>query len=128
MNRPRSRIARRPCYGKRYSLVRIHPGRSGHTWLMQGFAGFEHFFRGVAEILAAGAAAARQGDDLAERYGCSPAILRACLIDNGTCPKVPPSSKSRSPVVNRFSVPTAHCSAATSAADGDSHPPRGCTG
>jgi quercetin dioxygenase-like cupin family protein len=32
-------------------------------------AGFEHFFREVAEILAAGPAAAGQGDDLIERYG-----------------------------------------------------------
>jgi quercetin dioxygenase-like cupin family protein len=32
-------------------------------------AGFEHFFREVAEIIAAGPAAAGQGDDLAERYG-----------------------------------------------------------
>ncbi|SNY74727.1 Cupin domain-containing protein [Paractinoplanes atraurantiacus] len=32
-------------------------------------AGFEHFFREVAEILAAGPAAAGQGADLAERYG-----------------------------------------------------------
>lgn len=33
-------------------------------------AGFEHFFREVAELIAAGpAAVAGQGDDLAERYG-----------------------------------------------------------
>ena len=32
-------------------------------------AGFEHFFREVAELIAAGPAAAGQGDDLAERYG-----------------------------------------------------------
>jgi quercetin dioxygenase-like cupin family protein len=32
-------------------------------------AGFEHFFREVAELIAAGPAAAEQGDDLAERYG-----------------------------------------------------------
>jgi quercetin dioxygenase-like cupin family protein len=32
-------------------------------------AGFEHFFREVAELIAAGPAAAEQGADLAERYG-----------------------------------------------------------
>jgi mannose-6-phosphate isomerase-like protein (cupin superfamily) len=32
-------------------------------------AGFEHFFREVAELIAAGPAAAGQGGDLAERYG-----------------------------------------------------------
>ncbi|KHD75636.1 cupin domain-containing protein [Actinoplanes utahensis] len=32
-------------------------------------AGFEHFFREVAEIIAAGPEAAGQGGDLAERYG-----------------------------------------------------------
>jgi hypothetical protein len=32
-------------------------------------AGFEHFFREVAEIIAAGPAAAGEGGDLAERYG-----------------------------------------------------------
>jgi quercetin dioxygenase-like cupin family protein len=32
-------------------------------------AGFEHFFREVAELIAAGPAAAGQGDDLPERYG-----------------------------------------------------------
>jgi mannose-6-phosphate isomerase-like protein (cupin superfamily) len=32
-------------------------------------AGFEHFFREVAEIIAAGPAAAGEGSDLAERYG-----------------------------------------------------------
>src|SRR3712207_4896488 len=32
-------------------------------------AGFEHFFREVAEIIAAGPAAAGQGAELAERYG-----------------------------------------------------------
>ena len=32
-------------------------------------AGFEHFFREVAEIMAAGPAAAGQGADLIERYG-----------------------------------------------------------
>ena len=32
-------------------------------------AGFEHFFREVAELVAAGPAAEGQGDDLAERYG-----------------------------------------------------------
>ncbi|MEU8234018.1 cupin domain-containing protein [Actinoplanes sp. NPDC048967] len=32
-------------------------------------AGFEHFFREVAELIAAGPAAAEEGGDLAERYG-----------------------------------------------------------
>jgi quercetin dioxygenase-like cupin family protein len=32
-------------------------------------AGFEHFFREVAELIAAGPVAAGQGGDLAERYG-----------------------------------------------------------
>jgi quercetin dioxygenase-like cupin family protein len=32
-------------------------------------AGFEHFFREVAELIAAGPAAAGEGGDLAERYG-----------------------------------------------------------
>jgi quercetin dioxygenase-like cupin family protein len=32
-------------------------------------AGFEHFFREVAEVIAAGPPAAGQGGDLAERYG-----------------------------------------------------------
>lgn len=32
-------------------------------------AGFEHFFREVAELIAAGPAAVGQGGDLAERYG-----------------------------------------------------------
>ena len=32
-------------------------------------AGFEHFFREVADLVAAGPAAAGEGDDLAERYG-----------------------------------------------------------
>lgn len=32
-------------------------------------AGFEHFFREVAELIAAGPAAAGSGGDLAERYG-----------------------------------------------------------
>ena len=32
-------------------------------------AGFEHFFREVAELVAAGPAAAGRGGDLAERYG-----------------------------------------------------------
>ncbi|GAB7044789.1 hypothetical protein [Catenuloplanes niger] len=32
-------------------------------------AGFEHFFREVAELIAAGPAATGQGGDLAERYG-----------------------------------------------------------
>ena len=32
-------------------------------------AGFEHFFREVAELIAAGPAAAGQGEDLAGRYG-----------------------------------------------------------
>ena len=32
-------------------------------------AGFEHFFREVADIIAAGPAAADEGGDLAERYG-----------------------------------------------------------
>jgi mannose-6-phosphate isomerase-like protein (cupin superfamily) len=32
-------------------------------------AGFEHFFREVAELIAAGPVSAGQGEDLAERYG-----------------------------------------------------------
>ena len=32
-------------------------------------AGFEHFFREVSELIAAGPAAAGEGSDLAERYG-----------------------------------------------------------
>src|SRR3954447_7756048 len=40
-------------------------------------AGFEHFFREVAELIAAGPAVAGQGGDLAERYGLQVnAVLR----------------------------------------------------
>jgi quercetin dioxygenase-like cupin family protein len=52
-------------------------------------AGFEHFFREVAELVAAGPAAAGDGDDLAERYGLtfdSPEWLPEIIARYGLTP------------------------------------------
>jgi quercetin dioxygenase-like cupin family protein len=52
-------------------------------------AGFEHFFREVAELVAAGPAAYGQGDDLAERYGLQfgePAWLPEIIARYGLTP------------------------------------------